>query len=46
MSYDIADLFGLQPIEKDHLDTYGDIITINPSKESLELYKKEMIPFK
>ncbi|MFN4500416.1 hypothetical protein ACK3XA_25665 [Klebsiella grimontii] len=40
LSYDIADLFGLQPIEKDHLDTYGDIITINPSKESLELYKK------
>lgn len=40
LSYDIADLFGLQPIEKEHLDTYGEIITINPSKESLELYKK------
>ncbi|EHB7626786.1 hypothetical protein JV439_003727, partial [Escherichia coli] len=40
LSYDIADLFGLQPIEKEHLDTYGEIFTINPSKESLELYKK------
>lgn len=40
LSSDIADLIGLQPIEKEHLDTYDDEITINPSKESLELYKK------
>lgn len=39
-SYDIADLYGVQPIEKEHLNTRGEKMNINPSKESLEIYRK------
>lgn len=38
---DILGLSGVQPIENAHLDTYDEFISMNPSKGSLEIYKKK-----
>lgn len=45
LSYDIFDLDGTQPMELRHSDANGGMLTVNPSEESLEIYRKEGVQF-
>ncbi|MBW3691704.1 endonuclease domain-containing protein [Aeromonas dhakensis] len=45
LSYDIFDLDGTQPIEYRHSKANNDVLTVNPSEASLEIYRKEGVRF-
>ncbi|WP_205669715.1 hypothetical protein [Aliivibrio fischeri] len=45
LAYDIFDLDGVQPIETGHLNVNNKIIGVNPSKASIEIYKKKNTKF-
>ena len=45
LAYDLFDLDGVQPIELRHLKANNRAVSVNPSKTSIELYKKERVKF-
>lgn len=45
LNYDLLDLAGIQPIESKHLSANKGIIKVNPSKESIEIYRKKNTKF-
>lgn len=45
LNYDIFQLNGVQPLEKRHMEVNNGVIAVNPSKESIAIYKKENVNF-